>query len=50
MTNKEYELILGFCLWLKSQGYAYETIYYGGKDDIGEWIEHYLNKESCKDD
>ena len=45
MTDKEYDLILNFCLWLGSQGLAYETIYYGDKDDIGEWIEYYLKEQ-----
>ena len=45
MTNEKYDLILGFCLWLKSQGLAYETIYYGGKEDIGEWINQYLKEQ-----
>ena len=47
MINKEeYDLILGFCLWLASQGLAYETIYYGG---IEEWIEYYLKEREDGD-
>ena len=45
MNKEAYELILDFCLWLGSQGLAYETIYYGDDEDIGKWIKQYLKEQ-----
>lgn len=44
MTEK-YKIIWDFCDWLGYQGLAYETLYYGGSEDIDKLIKRYLEDE-----
>ena len=43
--DKRFEIIWDFCVWLSYQGLAYETIYYGGSEDIEKLIKSYLNDD-----
>ena len=45
MTEKRFEIIWDFCDWLGYQGLAYETLYYGGTNDIENLINKYLEDE-----
>lgn len=45
MTNKQFKIIWNFCDWLSYQGLAYETLYYGGTNDIENLIKRYLEDE-----
>ena len=40
--NDKYEAIWDFCDWLRRQGLAYETIYYGCNEDLDRLIKLYL--------
>ena len=42
---KRFNTIWDFCDWLRNQGLAYETLYYGGDKDIENLINKYLEDE-----